>query len=167
MTTCYTYNATTKQLTLAADPLTIGGHVVVHPSIAQCATVSAYPLGSSTPEPPEGKIAVRDGYELIDGHWVPTWRYEDAPPPPPRRWSRFTIKGALADAHMLPAAKQFLEAYELKPDYTALEAFTDVDYIEEGYGGAEVWNALLNGAATALGKTREEVDAFLDALPTE
>jgi hypothetical protein len=33
--------------------------------------------------------------------------------------------------------------------------------------GAEAWNALLDGAAKALGKTRAEIDAFLDAIPTE
>lgn len=85
----------------------------------------------------------------------------------PRRWTRFAIKGALADAHLLPAAKEFLATFEIKPGYTALEAITDVNFVEEGYGGDELWNALLNGAAQALGKTRAEVDAFMDALPEE
>ena len=49
----------------------------------------------------------------------------------------------------------------------AWEALSDCDYVEEGFGGSEAWNALLNGAAVALGKTREEIDAFLDAIPTE
>lgn len=87
--------------------------------------------------------------------------------PAPRRWSRLTIKGALADAHLLPAARTFLAAYEIKPDYSALEALSDCNYIEEFYGGAEKWGALLDGAAQALGKTRAEVDAFLDSLPEE
>jgi hypothetical protein len=95
------------------------------------------------------------------------WEVVANPPPPPRRWTRFAIKGALADARLLPAVKAFLGAYELKPDYTALEAFTDVDYIEEFYGGEETWNALLDGAAVALGKTRAEIDAFLANIPTE
>lgn len=85
----------------------------------------------------------------------------------PRRWSRLSIKGALADAHMLPVAKSFLSAFEVKPDYTAWEALTDCDYIEEGYGGPEKWNAVLDGMAQAFYKTRPEVDAFLDSLPTE
>lgn len=51
--------------------------------------------------------------------------------------------------------------------YTAREALTDCDYIEEGFGGAEAWSALLDGAADALGKTRSEIDAFLGAIPTE
>lgn len=96
-----------------------------------------------------------------------TWKIVADPPAPPRRWSRFAIKGAIADAHLLPQVKAFLSAFELKPDYSALEAFTDVDYIEEFYGGEEVWNALLDGLATNLGKTREEIDIFMDGIPTE
>ena len=68
---------------------------------------------------------------------------------------------------MLDAARQFLSATEIATGYTAWEALTDCDYIEEGYPDAEKWNALLDGAAVALGKTREEIDAFLDAIPTE
>jgi len=168
MTTYYTYDSTTKRLTRASDPATIDGQMVVHPSAAMYASIGAYPA-RQTPPPvaPDGKIAVPDGYALEGGEWVRQWKFEDAPPAPPRRWTRLTIKGALADAHLLPAAKEFLAAYELKPDYTALEAFGDCDYIEEGYGGDETWNALLNGAANALGKTRAEIDAFLDTLPTE
>lgn len=90
-----------------------------------------------------------------------------APKPPPRRWSRLSVKGALADAHLLPAARAFLAAYEIKPDYPALEAFSDCNYIEEFYGGAEKWNSLLDGAAQALGRTRADIDAFLDSIPVE
>ena len=68
---------------------------------------------------------------------------------------------------MLPAAKAFLSAFEVKPDYTAWEALTDCDYIEEGYGGQEKWNLLLDGAAQALGKTRAEIDAFLAQILQE
>ena len=165
MTTCYLYNAQTKQLIAAPNPITLDGHVVVNPSIPQNARIGAYPLGTSTPEPPEGKVAVKDGYELVDGHWCPTWRYEDAPAPAPRRWTKLTIEDALADR--LDEVDAFLGSVIIKGKLTAARAFSRCDYIEEGYGGAETWNALLNGAATALGKTREEVDAFLDALPTE
>lgn len=130
---------------------------------------NAYPIAESDSPPavPEGKITVQDGWELIDNYWYRKWRIEDAPPPAPRRWSRLSIKGALADAHMLPATKAFLSAFEVKPDYTAWEALTDCDYIEDGYGGQEKWNAVLDGAAQALGKTRAEIDAFLDQIPTE
>ena len=153
----------------APDVLEINGRKVYHPKAVHCKMAGYLPLSPDRPvDPPEGKHYERtdkiepngDGYR-----WV--YRIVDNPPPLPRRWSRFSVKGALADAHLLPAAKAFLGTYELKPDYTALEAFTDVDYIEEFYGGEEAWNALLDGAAQALGKTREEIDAFLDAIPTE
>ena len=123
-----------------------------------------------TPQP-----AAPDGYHYVSDGWkdgqkviVRKWRLvSSAKPNARRRWSRLSIKGALADAHMLPAAKAFLSAFEVKPDYTAWEALTDCDYIEEGYGGQEKWNAVLDGAAQALGKTRPEIDAFLDSIPAE
>ena len=168
----YRYNALTRVLT--AEPnyiITADGATIVNPSTEQYATLrDAYHKGDDAPqpEPQEGKVVAYAGYELgEDNLWHKQWVLVDVPPKPPRRWSRFAIKGALADAHLLPAAKAYLSAYELKPDYTALEAFTDVDYVEEFYGGAEAWDALLNGAAQALGKSREEIDSFLDAIPAE
>lgn len=123
-----------------------------------------------TPKPaaPDGYRYVSDGWKAGQKVIVRKWRLVSSTKPQARRrWSRLSIKGALADAHMLPAAKAFLSAFEVKPDYTAWEALTDCDYIEEGYGGPEKWNAVLDGAAQALGKTRPEIDAFLDSLPTE
>lgn len=115
----------------------------------------------------EGFHFERDGWTEQAKAIVPKWKLVADGAPPPRRWSRLSIKGALADAHMLPVAKAFLSAFEVKPDYTAWEALTDCDYIEEGYGGPEKWNAVLDGAAQALGKTRAEIDAFLDSIPPE
>lgn len=102
-------------------------------------------------------------------HEVPESEVPEREPsePPPRRWTRLAIKTALAQAGMLAAARTFLSSAEVATGYTAWEALTDCDYIEEGYGGAEAWAALLDGAADALGKTRAEIDAFLDAIPTE
>lgn len=167
----YTLNTATTPATLSplALPIAVDGRLVLHPTPAQAAQYDAYPRAAddAPPTPPEGKVAVPDGWEVLGGAWHRTWRYEDAPPAPPRRWSRLTIKTALATAGMLDAARQFLSSTEIATGYTAWEALTDCDYIEEGFGGAEKWNALLDGAAVALGKTREEIDAFLDAIPTE
>ena len=141
----------------------------VFPTDADKTLMGYLPLSPDAPiDPPEGKHyectdkIERDG----DGYkWV--YRLVDNPPPPPRRWTRLSIKTALATAGMLDAARQFLSASEIATGYTAWEALTDCDYIEEGFGGAEAWNALLNGAAVALGKTREEIDVFLANIPTE
>ena len=155
----------------APDVLEINGRKVYNPKAVHCKIAGYLPLSPDWPvgPAPDGQHWERTDKIERDGADGYKWVYTlvDNPPPPPRRWTRFAIKGALADARLLPAAKAFLGAYELKPDYTALEAFTDVDYIEEFYGGEETWSALLDGAAQALGKTREEIDAFLASIPTE
>ena len=169
ITRYYTLNTETRDLAPLELPVVIDGHQRLHPSPAQAAAYNAYPRNDDAPAPtpPEGKVAVPDSWDVRDGEWVRTWRYEDAPPPPPRRWSRLSIKTALAQAEMLAAARAYLSAVEIATGYTAWEALTDCDYIEEGFPTAERWSAILDGAATALGKTRAEIDAFLDAIPTE
>lgn len=153
----------------APDTLTIEGRKVYNPKAVHYRIAGYLPVVEASPrEPPrEGYHYAHGGLEERDGAIRRVWREEANPPPPPRRWTRRSIKTALADAHLLPAAKAFLGAHELNPDYTVLEALTDCDYIEEFYPDAEKWSALLDGAAQALGKTREEIDAFLDAIPTE
>lgn len=169
MTRYYTLNTETRDLAPLALPIAVDGRMVLHPTPTQAAAYNAYTRNDDAPAPtpPEGKIAVHDSWEVQDGEWVRTWRYEDAPPPPPRRWSRLSIKTALAQAEILAAARAYLSAVEIATGYTAWEALTDCDYIEEGYPDATKWSALLDGAAQALGKTRAEIDAFLDAIPTE
>ena len=165
----FTLDTTTRDLSPLALPIAVDGRLVLHHSPAQAAQFGAYPINPSVnpPTPPEGKIAVPDSWEVANGEWVRTWRYEDAPPPPPRRWSRLSVKTALAQAEMLAAARAYLSAVEIATGYTAWEALTDCDYIGAGFPTAERWSALLDGAAQALGKTRAEIDAFLDAIPTE
>ena len=87
--------------------------------------------------------------------------------PPPRRWTRLSIKTALAQAGMLSQALAYLARVEIASGYSAAEALQDCDYIEEGYPDATRWDALLDGAADALGKTRAEIDAFLAQIQQE
>ena len=127
-----------------------------------------YPISDDpAPTPPDGKVVRFNGYAVINGWITPQYSFVDAPPPPLRRWSRLSIKTELAQAGMLAAARQYLSETEIATGYSAWEALTDCDYIEEGYPDAEKWAALLDGAANALGKTRAEIDAFLDSIPAE
>lgn len=140
-----------------------------NPTAADYAQMGWLPLVDAAPvDPPDGQHYERNGEIVRDGDCY-KWVYVlvDNPPPPPRRWTRLSVKCALADAHLLPAAQSYLTELLVKPDYPAWAALSDCDYIEEGFGGDEAWNALLDGAANALGKTREEIDAFLAAIPTE
>ena len=153
----------------APDVLEINGRKVYNPKAVHCKIAGYKPLSPDWPvDPPEGKHFERTDKIERDGDgykWV--YALVDNPPPPPRRWTRLSIKTALATAGMLDAAKAFLSSTEIATGYMAWEALTDCDYIEEGFGGADAWNALLDGAAQALGKTREEIDAFLADIPTE
>ena len=169
MTRYYTLNSATRDLEPLALPIAVKGQQVLHPSPAQAAQFDAYPRADDDvpPTPPEGKIAVEDGWDVQDGEWVRTWRYEDAPPPPPRKWSRLSLKTALAQAGLLSQALAYLAQVDIATGYSAAEALQDCDYIEEGFPTAERWAALLDGAAQTLGKTRAEIDAFFAAIPTE
>lgn len=127
------------------------------------------------PTPPEcdGAHEVRrTGLKwLLEGETV-TGIYEIvARPPeigePPRRWSRLTLRLALAEAGLLATAESALAAVEVAPGYSALRAFGDCDYIEEGWPTAEAWSATVGAVAAALGKTAAEAEAFLAGLETE
>ena len=156
-------------ITYAPRSLVIDGREIWNPRAETYAQAGYLPVVEASPSDPprEGYHYVPDGWEERDGAIRHVWREEVNPPPPPRRWTRLSIKTALAQAGMLDAARQYLSAIQIATGYTALEALADCDYIEEGYPNAEAWSALLDGAANALGKTREEIDAFLDAIPTE
>jgi hypothetical protein len=172
-TTYYTYNPLTRVLT--AEPryiVTIDGATIVNPAAEQYAELrDAYQKGedSPMPDPQDGKVVEYGGYALgeSDHIWHKQWMLVDAPPPPPRRWSRLSIKTALARADMLAAARAYLSGVEVATGYTAWEALTDCDYVEEGYPNAARWSAILDGAAAAFGKERADIDAFMDSIPTE
>ncbi len=84
MTRYYTYNPTTKSLTVAPRVIVEDGRTLILGTAADYARyLGAYPLAPAAPapEPPEGRVAVPDGYALQDGAWVRSYRYEDAPAP--------------------------------------------------------------------------------------
>ena len=153
MTTYYTYDSTTQRLTRAPDPATIDGQMVVHPSAAMYAQIGAYPLGDTTPPtPPEGKIVVQDGYELVTNEWRPRWIYEDAPPPPPRQFSKLKIVAALTTAGVWSQTKAFIEQQGLYDLYLAAQDFAeDNTYFTQGKAALQ----------TALGWTDEQVEELL------
>lgn len=157
------------ELTYAPRSLIIDGREIWNPRAETYARAGYLPVAEASPSDPpsEGYHWAPDGWEEREGAIRRVWREEANPPPRPRRWTRLSIKTALAKAEMLDAARQFLSASEINIGYTAWEALTDCNYVEEGYPDAESWNALLDGAAQALGKTRKEIDAFLADIPTE
>ena len=158
---------TDNQLRPAPRAIRIGGAVVCNPTDAQYEASGYKRVVDTPPQTDAEHYAVPTGWVEQGGEIVRQYEVCAYPPPPPRRWTRLAIKTALAQAGMLTPALDYLAIVEIAPRYFAADALTDCDYVEEGFPNAERWNALLDGAATALGKTRAEIDAFLDAIPQE
>ena len=156
-------------ITFAPRSLVIDGREIWNPRAETYAQAGYLPVMEASPsEPPrEGYHYAPDGWEARDGAIRRVWREEANPPPPPRRWTRLDILTALGESDMFDAAFEYLNRIEVKPHISAWLGLNTANYIEEGYPNAEAWSALLDGAAQALGKTREEIDAFLAAIPTE
>lgn len=156
-------------ITYAPRSLVIDGREIWNPRAETYAQAGYLPVVEASPSDPprEGYHYTPDGWEERDGAVRRVWREEANPPPPPRRWTRLDILTALGESDMFDAAVAYLNSIEVKPHITAWLGLNTANYIEEGYPTAEAWNALLDGAAVALGKTREEIDAFLANIPTE
>lgn len=78
MTTYYTYDEDTKQLTVAKRIIVVEGKTLIlgHPDDFAKYLI-AYPLGESVPPvTDEGYRAVADGYTLVNGKWVKKWKVE-------------------------------------------------------------------------------------------
>jgi hypothetical protein len=151
----YTYE--NNRLTPAPTFVTIDGVPYSQPTQATLrrAGIYAYPLATeSAPTPPEGKVAVPTGYEVRDGAWHRTYRYDDAPPPP-RTFSKYRLVRALQANGVWDRVKAWLEAtpgaYDL---YLAAEDISgDEQLLSDGIAAAK----------EAFGWTDEQVAAVLDA----
>ena len=155
--TYYTYNEQTKQLAAAPRTIRDGGRTII-PNAKRYAAMGAYPLSDTieTVSPPEGKIAVPDGYELQSGKWTRTYRYEDAPPPPPRTFSKYKLVRALQAENVWDAVKSWLQSREGAWDlYLAAEDISEDERL------------LADGIVAVkqlLGWTDEQIAAVLDAV---
>lgn len=159
--TYYRYDALTR--TLKAEPNYIvlaDGATIVNPTAEQYATLrDAYQKGEDAPmpTPPDGKVVEYGGYELGDSDhlWHKQWVVADAPPPPPRTFSKYRLVGALMAANVWTQVKSWIEskpgAYDL---YLAAEDISeDEPLLKDGI--AEV--------KELLGWTDEDVERVLAA----
>lgn len=153
--TYYTYNATTRTLSPAPNTIRDAQGRIVILSAARHATRGEFPRAADTPPtPPAGKIAVPDGYELRDSAWHRVYRYEDAPPPPPRTFSKLRIVAALMEAGVWDSVKQWIVDNNLYDLYLAAQDFAeDNAYFVQGKTALQ----------QALGWTDGQVEAVLAA----
>lgn len=138
-TTYYRYNELTR--VLSAEPryiVTIDGRTIVNPTAEQYASLrNAYPKGDDAPmpEPQEGKVTVYNGYALgeSDHLWHKQWVLVDAPPPPPRTFSKLRIVAALTKAGVWAQVKAYIEQAGLYDLYLAAQDFAeDNEYFDKG-----------------------------------
>lgn len=168
MQTYYTYSDETKRLTPAPKCATIDGAAVINPTREQYArmTPPAYPLGvSPAPIPPEGKIAIPDGYaphqnaESGEWEWRQKWRYEDAPPPPPRIFSKLKLYAALTQAGLWDALVAWLQSQT----YEGINAYTAFTLAQDLTDDHPLFSQWLAAAKTALSVSDEQAEAILAA----
>ena len=153
----------------APSEVKIGNTYYPAPTAEQYAACGYLPIDSTKPEKVGVYFISTEYGDLVDGRIVR--RYDErpivAPPVVNRRWTRLKIKTALAMAGMIVKAEEYLRGVDIAPNYNAWQALGDCDYVEERWPDADTWNAVLDGTAEAFGRTRAEIDAFLDSIPTE
>lgn len=152
----YTYE--NNRLTPAPTFVTVDGVTYANPTQATLrrAGIYAYPKKVGLVlETPQGKIAVQDGYELLVGAWVPRYRYEDAPPPPPVVYSKYKLVRALQTEGVWLQVKEWLQSQDGAWDlYLAAEDISaDEPLLADGIAAVK----------QLLGWTDKQVAAVLDA----
>lgn len=151
----YTLDITTRSLVPLELPVAVDGRLVLHPTPAQAATHGAYPpqpRDTTAPTPPDGKVAVPDSWEVRDGQWVRTYRYEDAPPPAPRTFSKLRVTAALMAREKWLPVRDFLVQNGLYDLYLAAQDFREDD---------EFFVKGLASIKEQFGMADEEVEAIL------
>ena len=157
-TTYYRYNDLTR--VLSAEPryiVTLDGRTIVNPTAEQYADLrDAYPKGEDAPlpEPQEGKVVEYGGYALgeSDHLWHKQWILVDAPPPPPRTFSKLRIVAALTNAGVWAQVKAYIEREGLYDLYLAAQDFReDNEYFTQGKAKLQI----------ALGWTDAQVEDVL------
>lgn len=114
-----------------------------------------YPISDDpAPTPPEGKVVRFNGYAVVAGWIAPQYSFEDAPPPPPRTFSKLRIVAALTKAGVWESVKQVLIELGLYDLFLAAQDFrTDNEYFDQGKTALQ----------TALGWTDAQAEAVLAA----
>lgn len=161
-----------NKITYAPNVIRIGDTAYCNPQAPEYLQANDgpyYPIVSTKPEKVGVYFVSTEYGDLVDGRIVRRWdeRPIVAPPVVNRHWTKLKLKTALATAGWLAQVKAILGGIEIAPGYSSAEAFADCDYIEERWPDEERWNDLIDGIAAQLGKTRAEIDSFLDNVPTD
>lgn len=124
------------------------------------ATLGYYPLRETpAPAPAEG-CHVEPRYALDGGEVVQGWVQVPNPPPPPRTFSKFRLKLAIASKGFLPQFEQLLASVEVLPGYSGAAAFADAVTLDEDH---PKFRDAVAAVRERFGLTAEEVEEILAA----
>lgn len=142
-------------------PVKIGGAWRLHPTPAQAAQLGAYPRADDDvpPTPPEGKMAEPAGWETREGVWHRVWRIVDAPPPPPRVFSKLRLYGALAEAGLWERFEAWLKTQTIS-GRNGWTAFSLAQNITDDH---PLFGPIFSAAKEALGMDDATAEAMLAA----
>ena len=99
-------------------------------------------------------------YALDGGDVVQSWVQVENPPPPPRTFSKFRLKLAIASAGFLPQFEQLLASVEVLPGYSGAAAFADAVTLDEDN---EKFKDAVKAVKSQFGLTDEQVEEILAA----
>ena len=112
----------------------------------------------------------RDGYHYefrfaYDDESAPTailknWVEVQNPPDPPRTFSKYKLKLAIADAGFLAEFEQLLASVEVRPGYSGAKAFADAVTLDEDN---EKFNDAVKAVKQAFGIPDAQVETILAA----
>ncbi len=125
------------------------------PTEAEYNAAGFYRKAITPPSPPDGKVVGRVTYAVADNAVVAEYEYVDAPPPPPRTFSKYRLVSALMAANLWTGVKAWIEstkgAYDL---YLAAEDISeDEPLLAQGIAALK----------SELGITDEQVESILAA----
>lgn len=114
----FTYDEITKRLVRAKTAIEVERGIKFNPTSSDYAKIGAYPRGTDeVPTPPEGKVAVNDGFELKDGKWVSKYRFDDVPPTRPRSFSKRKLYNAFKSRGLWDSVVSYMESAGVWEDW--------------------------------------------------
>lgn len=143
---------------------TIVGDITTVPGLPE--SLGFLPL-DETPMPeqpaPEGSH-YEPCFSVIDERIAETWVAVPDPPPPPRTFSKFRLKLAIANAGFLPQFEAMLGEVEVLPGYSGAAAFSDAVTLDEDH---PKFAAAVELAKMQFGLTDEQIETILAASVAE
>lgn len=139
---------------------TVVGDITIVPGLPESLGLLPFDATPMPEEPAPAGSHYEARYSVIDERIGQTWVAVEDPPAPPRTFSKFKLKLAIADAGFLSEFEQLLASVEVKPGYSGASAFSDAVTLDEDHPKFEEAVAAVK---QTFGLTDEQIEAILAA----